>query len=116
MVTKLLRKYYNQIREERRAAPAIRIGYYFKTQQSKPTNKIHEEVGIIADHGTTALNMKSDIHKLAICIGANACEVFNMDIELSRRIRHLQFWQRIQWLLISMLIGAVGMIIYLSHQ
>ena len=116
MVTKLLRKYYNQIREERRAAPAIRVGYYSKTLQSRPNNKIHEEVGMIADYGTTGLNMKSDIKKIAECVGVNSCEMLNMDLVLSRYIRRLLFWQRIQWLLIWMLIGAVGMIIYLSHQ
>jgi hypothetical protein len=115
MKAKALRKLFKQIRDERRAAPAVRVGYYFKTPQTESTRKIQEEVGTIADYGTTGLNMKSDIQKLAICIGANACEMLNMDLELSRRIRRLQFWQRIQWFLIWFLIGAVGMIIYLSH-
>ena len=116
MKAKALRKLLKQIRDERRAVPAVRVGYYFKTPQTESTRKIQEEVGTIADYGTTGLNMKSDIQKLAICIGANACEMLNMDLELSRRIRRLQFWQRIQWFLIWFLIGAVGMIIYLSHQ
>lgn len=116
MNTKALRKLFKQIRDERRAASAVRVGYYCEIPPRESTQKINEEVGEIADYGTTCLDMKSDIQKLAICIGANSCEMLNMDLVLSRYIRRLQFWQRIQWVLIWMLIGAVGMMLYLSHQ
>lgn len=116
MNTGALRKIFGQTRDERRTSPAIRVGYYFNTPQSNPDGKIQEEVGMIATRGTTGLNMKNDIKKLAECIGANACEMLNMDIELSRRIRRLLFWQRVQWFLLFIAVGAIATIIALSHQ
>lgn len=106
-------KKFEQIRKERRYAPAIRVGYFFMTPQSESASKIQEEVDIIADYGTNGLNMKSDIKKLAECIGANATEMLNMDMVLSRHIRRLRFWQRIQWIMIWFLLGATGMLLFL---
>jgi len=109
----IIKKMFEQIRDERRFAPAIRVGYYFKTLTSESTSKIQKEVGMIADYGTTGLNLKSDIKKLAECIGANSCEMLNMDMVLSRHIRRLRFWQRVQWFLIWFLLGATGMLLFL---
>ena len=111
--TEAIKKEFEQIREERRFAPAIRVGYYFKTPSSESASKIQEEVGMIADYGTTGLNIKSDVKKLAECICANSCEMLNMDMVLSRHIRRLRFWQRVQWFLICFLLGAAGMLLSL---
>lgn len=53
-------------------------------------NKIQEEVEIISRRGTDGLNLKKDIQKLAICIGSNAKEMHNIELEQKRHIDELE--------------------------